>query len=109
MRLYKIFEVKPDGRIMNLFHGFNGSREVKIGVEYKNEDKLIRDGGNNNYYKSGIHAHYSPEFSKKWLKRFDSTNRKIFEIEGFVRENKATSDGKVALCSGMIIIKEYKG
>lgn len=109
MKLYKIFEEK-DGVLHNLFHGMiEGTRKVEHGVKYHNRKKRIRDGGNNKYYDSGIHAHYSPKFSQIWLDRYTSTNRHIYECEGDVREDKATSDGKVALCDSLTIIRKYKG
>jgi len=108
MKLYKIFEEK-NGKLYNLFHGMvAGDREVEIGVEYQNRDKMIRDGGNNRYYRSGIHAHYDVKFTKEWLKRFDSTNRHIYICEGEVREDKATSDGKVSLCDKITILHKYE-
>jgi hypothetical protein len=106
MKLYKIFEEK-NGKLYNLFHGMiEGNREVELGVKYFNRPKKIRDGGNNKYYDSGIHAHYNVESTEKWLKRYCNDNRHIYICDGLVREDKATSNGEVALCDELTILEK---
>tara|TARA_Y100000310_G_C20215810_1_gene593472 strand:+ start:18 stop:347 length:330 start_codon:yes stop_codon:yes gene_type:complete len=108
MKLYKIFEEK-NGKMYNLFHSMiKGDREVKLNTLYHNRAGKIRDGGNE-YYDSGIHAHYNVESTKEWLKRFDNTNRHIYICDGAVREDKKTSKGKVALCDSLTILEKYNG
>ena len=107
MVLYKIFE-KKGCKLYNLFHSMeSGSREVEIGVEYHNRPKMIRDGSESKWYQSGIHAHYSVESTLEWLKKHSRDNRAIYVCEGEVREDKATSKGKVALCDSLTIVKEF--
>tara|TARA_R110001599_G_scaffold141167_1_gene321450 strand:+ start:115 stop:447 length:333 start_codon:yes stop_codon:yes gene_type:complete len=107
MLLYKIFEEK-NGKLYNLFHSMiKGSREVELNTTYHNRPKMIRDGGSSTYFQSGIHAHYEVESTKEWLKRYNDDNRHIYICEGEVREDKKTSNGKVALCDEIIILEKY--
>jgi hypothetical protein len=52
---FRIVEVK-NGKVMSLFHGTNGSREIPLDMWVACTKKEVSDGRGNYHYQSGFHA-----------------------------------------------------
>ena len=51
---YRIVEIK-NGKVMSLFHGTNGSREIPLNTWVKADLKEVKDGRGSFTYESGFH------------------------------------------------------
>lgn len=66
---YKIVEEK-NGKFYSLFHGNNGTRELKVGEWMGAVRKKVNDGTNGTPYRSGWHIIATKGEARRYLKKF---------------------------------------
>lgn len=99
---YKIFEVE-DGDIKNLFRGIKGSRTLKRGIWHHAETKLGRDGGNNNWYLTGIHCLETREDAEEYLTHFRVPRNRVIVPVLIRGDRRKPTNSKVILADSLMI------
>jgi len=110
MEVFRIVEIK-NGKVLSLFHGTNGSREIKLDEWNKCNKKLVQDGsGQKRKYISGWHCLVSQEDAENFfMKMFKiKENRQIVrcEVRGNIRPKHPDSKGKPCLLADEILIRK---
>jgi hypothetical protein len=105
---YRIVEVR-NGKIMSLFHGTNGSREIIPDVWNVCDSKTVRDGSGKKFYLSGWHFLSSRDDCENFfMKMFRIKENRIVvpcEVRGDIRPKHPDGKGKPCLLANEILIK----
>lgn len=105
---YKIFE-EDAGIIKNLFKGINRSRTIEPEKWYQAEIKMGRDGGNNNWYKTGIHCLPSLEDAREYLNNFRTERNRVIRKVLIKGNRRKPTNPKVILADELYLLEKGKG
>lgn len=76
---YRIVEL-DGGQIKTLFHGKAGSRVLEMGAWLEADDKTVRDGSGNRWYRSGWHTLPTLDGARTYMARFRSSRRERLRL-----------------------------
>ena len=99
---YKIFKRTQAGNLAFIFHGLNGVRQVNLGIEYKAIKRKVIDGKGGRSYLSGFHLFLVRKHAEEWLRRYESSEREIVEVE-FKQGRKKETNKSIILADSFLI------
>ena len=84
---YRVVEIR-NGKVMSLFHGTNGSREIYLNIWNAADKKPVQDGsGKKNRYISGWHFLQSREECEKFFDKMFRVKKNRYVVLCIVRGN----------------------
>jgi hypothetical protein len=97
---YRIIEVGGHGEVLSLFHGTNGSRQIKLDVWNHAEEKMVMDGSHGKKYLSGWHFLKTEEEAVEFFESKFRVTSGRFIVKCYVRDNVRSKhpDGKGKAC-----------
>jgi hypothetical protein len=102
---YRVVEV-VDGRVRSLYHGTNGSREIRLGVWNRCRGGAVHDGSEGRDYEAGWHYFSSEDRAMEF---FSSLRIKAgrYIVRCYIRGNiRMKWSGKCMLADEIMIRKE---
>jgi len=106
---YRIVEIK-NNKVMSLFHGTNGSRQIPLNMWHKANIKDVSDGSKGKNYKSGWHFLLTLDETINFFTRMFRVKDNRYIVQCHVRKNirqkTNSTKGKCLLADEIMITNE---